>query len=213
MSPTDIAEVSVPSNPIAGRLRLIAQAGVLKTLDPNGVRKTVLTDVDMCFAGEPVNYVAATPGTGTFTMENGEVTATMAMTAAVSGDLGVEYPGLQLVDPQVPDAELSLDDAGNFVVVSLATGTEGEILSRLDDVRDYINTHSVRMIGGDTTNGTTLCVPNEISQGVNGGTDEVLGTPARLGRTATDGTDVWTALKDDPTTTQDGWVKTFTGGA
>ena len=41
-------------------------------------------------------------------------------------------------------------------------------------------------------------------------TPEVLGTPAPLGRLATDGTDVWTALKDDNTTRQDGWVKTFT---
>lgn len=39
---------------------------------------------------------------------------------------------------------------------------------------------------------------------------EVLGTPATLGRLATDGTDVWTALTNDPTTAQAGWVKTFT---
>ena len=48
---------------------------------------------------------------------------------------------------------------------------------------------------------------------LSGGVDEipaVLGTPADLGRLATDGTDVWMALKDDPTTTQDGWVKIFT---
>jgi hypothetical protein len=43
-----------------------------------------------------------------------------------------------------------------------------------------------------------------------GGVD---GTPAVIGRLATDGTDVWTALVNDTTVEQAGWVKTFTAGA
>lgn len=50
------------------------------------------------------------------------------------------------------------------------------------------------------------------------GVDEVAGTPGKLGRLAVgfatgESTvkSVWTSMKDDPTTTQDGWVKTFTG--
>lgn len=118
------------------------------------------------------------------------------------------------------DLEVTTVGTGNYVPlvdthVFAGGGENAAITTTLAELKaGLLALPSTLILGGAITTGETLCEDTTIT--LTGGLDigetaaEVLGTPAHLGRIATDGTDVWTALKEDPTTSQDGWVKTFT---
>lgn len=106
----------------------------------------------------------------------------------------------------------SVDFSGGGTGVAITT-----TLTQLKAALNAVEGGSAIIIAGAIANGSTLCTDSTTT--LTGGKDigedaaEVLGTPGRLGRKANDGTDEWTAMKNDNTTTQDGWVKTFSGGA
>ena len=68
---------------------------------------------------------------------------------------------------------------------------------------------TLEVTAGDGTD--VVPIGGDVLVWADSGVNAVWGTPGVLGRIATDGTDVWTALKDNPTNTQDGWVKTYNG--
>ena len=116
------------------------------------------------------------------------------------------------------DLEVTTVGTGNYVP-AVAThaftggGANAAITTDLDALATLLEDSDI--IGGvvGSGDGATLCTDSTTT--LTGGTNadpEHLGTPARLGRIATDGTDVWTAMKDDLTGTDSTtWVKTFTG--
>jgi hypothetical protein len=89
-----------------------------------------------------------------------------------------------------------------------STSTVNEIIAAIEALPALDHQFTLEITAGDGTD--VVPIGGDVLVWDDSGVDEVLGTPATLGRLATDGTDVWTALKNDPTTTQDGWVKTFT---
>jgi hypothetical protein len=101
-----------------------------------------------------------------------------------------------------------------------AGGSNSIIDSDIDALKALLNTAGSTIINATTVTGdgatkiTATSAPGHIT--LTGGADatydpEHLGTPARAGRIATDGADVWTAMKEDLTGTSTGvWVKTYT---
>lgn len=145
---------------------------------------------------------------------------TVLTNASMSGGTAPEVDTTGITIANVTDAivlanndlEVLEAGSGNWVpnIMSLFTEHGGENVapsSTLAQIKTAINTHSALMTAGAITNGTE--VAGEGTETLTGGTDATPGTPAKLGRIATDGTSVWTALKDDQTITQDGWVKTY----
>lgn len=109
--------------------------------------------------------------------------------------------------------------ADNPTVIEFSDGGENStITSNLGQLAALLHAAPSTIIDGvvGTGDDATLMIattaPNHVT--LTGGTNadpEHLGTPAKLGRLATDGTDVWTAMKDDLTGTDSTtWVKTFT---
>ena len=208
----DIHTLRLVSPPNAGVLRLVNDGGALKILDPNGGLDTVQTTrmddeaYRRPFAGEPANYAAPAPMTGTYTAASGK---TLELTARVTGVLD-PAPSLVLVDPEANDATVDMTEEDGVVTISLATGVAGAITTTLAQLKTLLDGSAFLsgIVGGTST---TVCIAGTTT--LTGGSNAVPGTPARMGRIAIDGGDVWTAMADNATITQAGWVKTFTGGA
>lgn len=103
-------------------------------------------------------------------------------------------------------------DGLSYVIHDTETGTP-TVTAALPTAQQVIDAVEADAEASDlvtpAANGTvTGAVAAVAAAHLSGGVD---GTPAKLGRTATDGTDVWTALVEDNTTSQHSWVKTFNG--
>lgn len=129
----------------------------------------------------------------------------LLLTGASGSDLEVATVGTGNWVPAITTYTFSGGGANSSIVTTLA-----ELTTLLHDAPSTIidctagaglQTTVIEATAGVTLTGGSNVVP------------AVPGTPGRLGRLATDGTDVWTALVENQTTTQAGWVKTFTGGA
>lgn len=169
------------------------------------------------YDGEPVNAVAATGIlTGTTIAADDTVTIgtlTYTFVAELTEDTGDAVPFEILVGATDSDSLDNLiaainGDAGEGTLYGTGT-TAQTLLSAAAGTGDTIDlaADTAGTAGNGIATTATLTAGGFGAATLTGGTD---GTPANLGRTATDGTDVWTALTDDPTVTQAGWVKTFT---
>lgn len=147
---------------------------------------------------------ASTPAVAPAPLTDGSNSAT-AVAAAIEAD----------TDFTAVAGGTGADDVGVQSEVFTGGGANSTITTTLAQLTTLLNAAPSTIIGCAAGAGSQATVI-EATAGVTltGGSDlvpAVPGTPAYLGRTATDGTDVWTAFTDNYTTTQNGWVKTFTG--
>jgi len=123
--------------------------------------------------------------------------------------IAAEIAGLAGVDSAVADVGGDIVSAAVAPISFTGGGDNALITTDLDALAALLLADSAIINGvvgaGD---GATLCTDSTTT--LTGGADQIDGTPGKLGRIATDGTDVWTAMVENQTTTQAGWVKTFT---
>ena len=169
------------------------------------------------YDGEPDNAEAATGVlTGTTIAADDTVTIgdlTYTFVAELTEDTGDAVPFEVLVGASDSDSLDNLiaainGDAGEGTLYGTGT-TAQPLLSAAAGAGDTIDLTAVTAgaAGNDIPTTDGLTAGGFGAATLTGGVD---GTPGKLGQLATDGTDVWTALTEDLTTTQAGWVKTFT---
>lgn len=190
--------------PPAGFLRLSNDTNQLVVVDANGVRYQVVTsdhaNLVAPFAGEPVNAVAGVCVLGAELDDNA-----LTVTMVTKGAFSLDWQIVVVVDGI--DTDLSVV-VGNdkTITINLATDGVGDATSTAAQVTTALEAFDfITVADTGASDGTGVMIAE--TQPFTLGED---GTPAMLGRLASDGTDVWTALVSNPTVTQDGWVKTFT---
>lgn len=198
----DIQQASAPPRPSAGFIRLFLDGITLKSIDPSGTIRTYSSSQQRQFiepfVGEPVNAVAAT-----ITINPTGANNSILYTAKTKGTAGNGIT-IQYAISGSGSTVLSVEVIGNAILV-----TAGSACSAADVITAVnAETNSAALVTaaaeGTVTGHIHAVAETNLAGGING-------TPANLGRIATDGTDVWTALVEDPHVTQSGWVKTYNG--
>lgn len=198
----DIPQASAVTPPRPGFLRLFMSGIILKSIDPSGIVRSYGSSDDRQyldpFAGTPVNAVAAT-GTLNPAGADNSILYTADTKGTAGNGITIEY-----AISGVGSAVLSVGVIGNAILVTAGSATTAA------DVITAVNAEAaaaalvLAAASGTVTGAIAAVAATALTGGING-------TPAKLGRIATDGTDVWTALVEDPTVTQAAWVKTFNG--
>lgn len=174
---------------------------ILKSIDPDGRVRSYGSSEDReyldPFAGTPVNAVAATG-----TLNPAGADNSILFTALTKGTAGNGIT-VQYAISGVGDAVLSVGVIGNAILVTAGSATLASAVITAVNEDAEAAALVLAAASGTVTGAIAAVAATALTGGING-------TPAKLGRIATDGTDVWTALVEDPTVTQAGWVKTFT---
>lgn len=127
----------------------------------------------------------------------------------------------------IPNYDVTADGTGHVSGATTETfagggenyasvATVNDVISAMQAIAGPERQFSTEITAGDGTD--VVPIGGDVLDWNDSGVDEVPGTPAKLGRLAigfATGEEtvksVWTAFTDDPTTTQAGWVKTYTG--
>jgi hypothetical protein len=201
-SAMNIAQEKTLAPPSPGFIRLFLDGTLLKSIDPSSRIRTYQSTLDRQYiepyAGEPANAVAAT-----ITIDPTGADNSILYTADTKGAAGNGI-SVQYAISGSGSTVLSVAVTGNAILVTAGSACVASAVITAVNA-DATAAALVTASASGTVTGVIAAVA---VTNLTGGID---GTPAKLGRLATDGTDVWTALVENETVTQSAWVKTFNG--